>query len=252
MPAEPNHDAVKQHGSRAAALAPAAVRILNKYHKTVAKIRRLDVPDATRSKLRDLARADANAALEPLRQDWKTTKASVADITRRRMQPKALDTAGEMRITRAWGRLERLLDGAPESERMALAEQHLQRAKATGDETTLRALWEGLPTFFEASERDDRSREAASRLRDILVEIAGPEEAQRANAEAKEFARGASRIDTTLAQADYALTGDAELEASTAPSQFPGWSESELFTLQPETADEVREDTETSLRALLR
>lgn len=248
---EPNLDAVKLHGKNAASVTPAVVRIINRYNRQVSKIRRMqDVAPATRDQLLALARRDANADLAPVRADFDRAKEAVAELTQRAMRPKPVDAAGEQRISRAWSRVERILDRAPEAERLGLIEQHLKRAKDQGDDATLAAMWESVPAYLEADERDDRGREEAAKVRDILVQIAAPPEAARAYEERKAFDRGIYRVGISVEQAGFALSGDSG--ADTAGTTYPGWGPNELLEVTDETPTERVESSDAELRALLR
>lgn len=249
-PMEPNPDAVKLHGQNVANLTPAAVRVINRYRKQVSKIKQMaDLSPAIRTQLLALAKRDANSDLAPIIADLDRANQAVAELTQRRMQPKPLDAAGEQRISRAWSRIERILDKAPDGDRLGLIETHIKRAKDAGDDVTLRALWEGIPGYLEADERSDRGREEAARVRDTLVLVAAPAEAAQAYAERKEYDRGSYRVGLSVGQAKFALSDDAS--ADTAGTTFPGWKADELHELAEETAEERQESSEASLRSMM-
>ena len=247
---QPSSDAIRQWGEHARAVTPVVVRIVGAYNKRVARIRRMaDVDPATKDQLLALARRIAADELAPVKADFTRAKEAVNDLTQRAMAPKPMDAASEQRITRAWNRIERILDRAPAGDRLSIIEQQLTRAKATGDESALRALWENAPGYAEADERDDRGREEAARLRDTLVKIAAPEEAARAHTQRQAFDAGSYRVGISLAEAEHILSGDAGIGGGS--SLLPGYGADELHELQDESPAEKAESSEARLRSLM-
>lgn len=243
---QPNPDRIQQWGEHTAALTPAIVRIVDRYRRRAAKIaRNPDLAADTKHSLLDLARKDASSDLAPLRARFDSAKEAVNEATAQAFQPRALDAASEQRVTRAWTRVEKILDRAPAGDRDTIIEQQLARAKATGDETTLRALWEGVPGYLESDARDDRGRQEAARVRDYLVEVAAPEETVRAHEQRKSFDAGSYRVGISLSEAENVLSG-----GDTA-GVFPGYRNDELHELAAETPAEVAESGEARLRSLM-
>lgn len=245
-----NPDSIRILSDQAKSVTPAVVRIVSQFAKTAAKVQRLDVTADKKAALLNLARKDANAQLKPIRDDWQRIQDGVKHAVDQAMRPKAVDAAAEQRIGRAWDRVKRILDKADPREHLSLIEQHLRRAKASGDSATLAALWENAGAYVEADERDDRAREDAARLNEVLVQVAGPPEAEKAHRERVAFDRGAHRVQVAVEQAAYDLRDYGDV-TDIAGSLYPGWG-SEILEVPDETPTEVAEDSEAQLRSLLR
>jgi len=241
----PNPTAITEWTARAKQATPAVVRVIRDYHRAVRKIDRRDNLDAgTKIKLKEMARRDATGALESHRADFVRAREAIADLTDRAMKPQAGDTASELRIGAAWQRAVRIMDRS--SDRFGKLTEIAERAVKQGDSDTLAALWREGPGYAESEDWPD-----ADKLRSLLVHVGAPTEAAKAYASRTSFEKGAGRVELAFGTAATALTDDDGLDRATAPDQFPGFDEGEIYTVEAESPAEVHESEEARLRALI-
>jgi hypothetical protein len=183
--------------------------------KGAAVLGRWDLPDDTKSKGRDLVRANSVKALQSLQDDVdKAVQEAQEELNRARRKRLQGDTAVELRMASAWQRAKGLLD-TTQGDPMTAAQRLVERANDREDHDTLRALRRELPDYLEA--KGAPLDAALERWLDLKT---GDDTVRFTIVRLVEIERGLPRLQNALSAAKVEIEGG--LPAPVIPDWKPG------------------------------